>query len=71
MADMQSAVSLRQSLDRPLDRSRPVFDLAEKPDFPRPASLRERHGVFLLGDVKSDKNFAMLSMVRHQCMRLG
>jgi hypothetical protein len=60
-ADMQSAVALRQSLDRPLDRSRAVFDVAEKPDFPRPASLRERHRVFLLGDVKSDKNFAMLS----------
>jgi hypothetical protein len=60
-ADMQSAVARRQSLDRPLDRSRAVFDLAEKPDFPGPASLRERHRVFLLGDVKSDKNFAMLS----------
>jgi isoquinoline 1-oxidoreductase beta subunit len=30
-------------------------------DFPRPPSFRDRHGVLLLGDVKSDKNFATLS----------
>jgi hypothetical protein len=60
-ADMQPVVSVRQSLDRPLDRQPTVFHIAEKPDFPGPTSLRDRHGVFLLGDVKSDKSFAILS----------
>ena len=60
-ADMQPVVSLRQSLDRPLDWSRAVLDLAEKPNLASPACFRDRHGVLLLGDVESDKNFAMLS----------
>ena len=60
-ANMQPFVSLRQSLDRPLDRQRTVLDIAEKPDLPGPASFRDRHRVFLLGDVKCDKNFAILS----------
>jgi hypothetical protein len=60
-AHVQRAVALRQSLDRSLDRSRAVLDLAQEPDLPGPASLRDRHRVLLLGDVKSDKNFAMLS----------
>ena len=60
-ANMQPFVSLRQSLDRPLDRQRTVLDIAEKPDLPGPASFRDRHRVLLLGDVKSDKNFAILS----------
>ena len=60
-ADMQPIVSVRQSLDRPLDRQRAVLDLAEKPDFAGPAPFRDRHGVLLLGDIKSNKNFAMLS----------
>ena len=38
-ADMQPVVSLRQLLDRPLDRRRPVLDLAEEPDFPARARL--------------------------------
>jgi hypothetical protein len=60
-ADMQPVVSARQSLDRPLDRQRTVLDIAEKSDFPGTTSLRDRHGMFLLGDVKSDKSFAILS----------
>jgi hypothetical protein len=60
-ADMQPIVSVSQSLDRPLDRQRTVIDLAEKPDFPSPASLRDRDRVLLLADVESNKNFAMLS----------
>ena len=60
-ADMQPVVSVRQSLDRPLDRQPTVFHIAEKPDLPGPTSLRDRNGVFLLGDVKSDKSFAILS----------
>ena len=60
-ADMQAAVSVGQSLDRPLDRQRRVLDIAEEPDLPRAPSLRDRHGVLLLGDIKSHKDFAMLS----------
>ena len=60
-ADMQPVVSARQSLDRSLDRQRAVLDIAEKSDFAGPAAFRNRHSVLLLGDVKSDKNFAMLS----------
>jgi hypothetical protein len=58
---MQPLVSVRQSLDRPLDRQRTVLDIAEKPDFAASAPFRDRYGVFLLGDVKSNKNFAMVS----------
>ena len=59
--DMQPAVSLRQSLDRPLDRQWTVLDIAEKPDFSRPAPFRDRNCVPLLGDIESHKSFAMLS----------
>jgi len=58
-ADMQPLVSVRQSLDRPLDRQRTVLDIAEKADLPGPAAFRDRHGVLLLRDVKSDKSFAI------------
>ena len=58
---MQPVVSARQSLDRPLDWQRTILDIAEKPDFPGSAPFRDRHGVLLLGDVKSNKHFAMLS----------
>jgi hypothetical protein len=60
-ADMQLVVSIRQFLDRPLDRQRTVLDIAEKSDFPGPTAFRDRHGVLLLGDIKSHKDFAMLS----------
>jgi hypothetical protein len=46
-ADMQPLVSVRQSLDRPLDRQRTVLDIAEKADLPGPAAFRDRHGVLL------------------------
>jgi hypothetical protein len=59
--DVQPAVSVRQSLDRPLDRQRIVLDIAEKPDFAAPAAFPNRHRVLLLGDIKSHKDFAMLS----------
>ena len=60
-ADMQPLVSVRQSLDRPLDRQRAVFHIAKETDLSRPIPFRDRHRVLLLGDVKSHKNFAMLS----------
>ena len=60
--DMQPAVSLRQSLDRPLDRQRAVLNVPEKPDFSRPAPFRDRNGVLLLGDIESHKSFAILSL---------
>ena len=70
-ADMQSAVALRQSLDRPLDRSRPVFDLAEKPDFPvRPPSASAT-ACFFLATSKATKTSLCFPMVRPPCMRLG
>jgi hypothetical protein len=60
-ADMQPIVSARQSLDRSLDRQRAVLDVAEKPDFSRPPSFRDRDRVLLLGDVESHEDFAILS----------
>jgi hypothetical protein len=60
-ADMQTVVPVRQSLDRPLDRKRTVFDVAEKSDFPGPAAFRDRHGVLLLRHVESNKSFVILS----------
>jgi hypothetical protein len=58
---MRPVVSSRQSLDRPLDRQRSVFDIAEKPDFPGPATLRDRHSVLHLRDIESHESFAILS----------
>ena len=60
-ADMQPIVSLRQSLDHPRDRQGAVLDFADKPDLPGPAAFRNRHRVLRLGDVESDKHFAILS----------
>jgi hypothetical protein len=60
-ADMQPVVSVRQSLDRPLDRQRTVLDIAEKSDFPGSTPFRNRRGVLLLGGVKSNESFAILS----------
>ena len=59
--NMQPIVSARQSLDRSLDRQRAVLNVAEKPDFSRPAPFRDRNGVLLLGDVESHESFAILS----------
>ncbi|CCV10497.1 hypothetical protein MESS4_20073 [Mesorhizobium sp. STM 4661] len=58
---MQSIVPFSQLLDRPLYRCRPILDLAEKPDFARTAALGDRHRMLLLGYIKRDKCFAMLS----------
>ena len=60
-ADMQPLVSVRQPPDRSLDRQRTVLDIAEKPDLSRSAPFCDRNRVFLLGDVESNKNFAILS----------
>jgi hypothetical protein len=60
-ADMQPAVSVRQSLDGPLDRQRAVLDVAEKSNLPGSAPFRDRQRVLLLGDIESNKNFAILS----------
>ena len=61
-ADMQSVVSIRQSLDRPLDRQWAILDVPEKPDLSRPAPFRDHNSVLLLGDVESHKDFAILSL---------
>jgi hypothetical protein len=58
---VQPAVSSRQSLDRLLNRQGAVLDIAEKPDFAAPARFRDRHSVFLFGDIESHESFAMLS----------
>jgi len=60
-ADMQPIVSVRQSLDRSLDRQRAVLDVAKKSDFSRPPPFRDRDCVLLLGDVESHEDFAILS----------
>jgi hypothetical protein len=49
---------------RALDRRRIVLDITHKPDFHGSATLRDRHRVLFLGDVESNKNFAILSHVR-------
>jgi hypothetical protein len=58
---MQPVVSVRQSLDRPLDRQGAILDIAEKPNLSRPASFRDRNRVLLLSDIESDKDFTILS----------
>jgi hypothetical protein len=58
---MQPTISACQSLDRPLDRQRTVLDIAEKPDLSRQPPFRDRNSVLFLGDVESDKSFAILS----------
>ncbi|GLS35748.1 hypothetical protein GCM10010869_13370 [Mesorhizobium tianshanense] len=60
-ADVQSIILLSQLLDRPLYRCRTIFDLADKPDLAGAAALRDRHRVLLLGYIKRDKRFAILS----------
>jgi len=60
-ADLQPVVPIRQSPHRAFDRQRTVFDIAKNSDFPPPSAFRDRDGVLGLGDIKSDKNFAMLS----------
>jgi hypothetical protein len=60
-ADLQPVAPIRQSPDRAFDRQRTVFDIAKKSDFSTPAAFRDRDGVFLLGDIKSHKSFAILS----------
>jgi hypothetical protein len=52
-AEVQPVVSVRQSLDRPLNRQRAVFDITKKSDFAGSAAFRDRHSVLLLGDIKS------------------
>jgi len=52
-ADMQPVVSVSQSFDRPLDRQGAVLNIAHKSNFPGSATLRDRHGVRLLGDIES------------------
>ena len=72
-ANMQPVVSIGGSLDRPLDRQRAVLHVAEKPDFSRPPSFRDRDRVLLLGDVESHEDFAILSHGSHSVheARLG
>ena len=69
--DMQPAVSLRQSLDRPLDRQWTVLDIAEKPDFSRPAAFGDAIACFFLATSKATKASLCFPMVRPPCMRLG
>ena len=52
-AHMQPVVSVSQRFDRSLDRRRIVLNIAHKPNFPGSATLRDRHGVRLLGDIES------------------
>jgi hypothetical protein len=51
-AYMHSVVSIRQSLDRPLDRQWAILDVPEKSDLSRPALPRSQQ-VLLLGEVES------------------
>jgi hypothetical protein len=60
-ADLQLLVSPTKLLDQPLDRPRPVLDLAQKPDLASSAALRNRHRVLQLCRIEGDIHFAMLS----------
>ena len=57
---MQATVSVRQSLDCPLNWQ-PAVSTSPRNRIRGPAPLRDRHGVLLFGDIKSNKSFAMLS----------
>lgn len=61
VADVQSIIPLSQLLDRPLYRRRTILDLADEPDLAGAAALRDRNRVLLLGYIKRDKCFAILS----------
>jgi hypothetical protein len=58
---MQLLVSVRQTLDRSIDRKRIVLDVPKKPDFPSPATSRNRDGALPLCGIESDEDSAMLS----------
>jgi hypothetical protein len=60
-ADVQSIILLSQLLDRPLYRRRIILNLADKPDLAGAAALRDRHRMLLLGYIKRDERFAILS----------
>ncbi|MBZ9864249.1 hypothetical protein LB515_02560 [Mesorhizobium sp. CA15] len=49
-----------QLLDRPLYRRRTILDLADEPDLASASALRDHHRV-LLGSIKRNKCFALLS----------
>jgi hypothetical protein len=63
-ADMQPVISAGQSLDRPLDRQRTVLDVAEKPDFSRPAPSAIATACFFLATSKATKASLYFPMVR-------
>ena len=70
-ADMQPVVSLRQSLDRPLDRSRPFSTSPRNRTSPvRPPSASAT-ACFFLATSKATKTSLCFPMVRPPCMRLG
>jgi hypothetical protein len=59
-ADLQLIVPIRQSPDRGFGNG--LFSTSPRNrTSPTPAAFRDRDGVLLLGDIKSHKNFAMLS----------
>jgi hypothetical protein len=60
-ADIQAAVSVGQSLDRPLDRQRRIVDIAEKPDLPDSTPSAIATACFSLATSKATKDFAILS----------
>src|SRR5215204_3500649 len=54
-ADVQAIISTAELLDRPLDRRRPVLDLAEEPNLARAAALGNRHSMLHLGPSNAQK----------------
>ncbi|MER9345378.1 hypothetical protein NKI41_32625 [Mesorhizobium sp. M0601] len=60
-ANVQSIILFSQLLDRSLYRRRTILDLADEPDLAGAAALRDRNRVLLLGYIKRDKCFAILS----------
>jgi hypothetical protein len=52
---VQAIIPTAELLDRPLDRRRPVLDLAEEPNLARAAALGNRHSMLHLGHVERTK----------------
>ena len=62
--DMQPAVSLRQSLDRPLDRQRAVLHVPENPNSAVPPPSAIAMARFYLATSKATKASLYLPLVR-------
>ena len=71
IAEVQFAIATAQLADQPLNRTRRVRHLAEKPYLTSTPAIGNRNRVLGLRDIERDKGFAILPMARPPCTRLG